>query len=163
MVNRQLHIYLNDHLAGSGMILQVLEFLERSPIGKSSAIPLHELRKEIEADRQELESLMAQLDVDKSATRQAMGWLGEKLSELKLRIDGPAELNLLEALDTVSLGIEGQVLLWQAIAAAAEWNPLLRKPNFDRMMERAKDHRRKIEEIRVPAARDALAGASKVR
>ena len=63
--------------------------------------------------------------VAESRTRKATAWLTEKVTELKLRLDDPAggALRLLEALEAVSLGIEGKRALWRALAAAAEDAP----------------------------------------
>src|SRR4051812_46308983 len=93
-----LAIYLNDHLSGSEVGLELLEHISTThtgqPVGRFAA----ELRDEIAADRQELESLMARLGIAQSRFRTMAAWLSEKLARFKLyaddRSDGP--LHLLE-------------------------------------------------------------------
>ena len=48
------------------------------------------------------------------------GCLGERLTRLKLPLDDPSEgaLYLFEALEVLSLGIEGKRGLWQALASS---------------------------------------------
>ena len=52
---------------------------------------------------------------------------------VKLRLDDPSggALHRLEALEAVSVGIEGKRLLWRALAAAAEGTPGLPGPITD--------------------------------
>src|SRR3954469_10704598 len=96
--------YLNDHLAGSEGALELLEHLERAYSGTPLARFAADLRAEIAADRGELEALMARLKVGVSQTRKMAGWLAEKASELKLRLDDKSTgaLRELEVLDALS-------------------------------------------------------------
>ena len=109
MANESLATYLNDHLAGSVVALELLDHLEKNGAESAEAPILAGIHADIEADRQELEAFMAQLGIAVSAPRKATGWLVEKLSEIKLRLDdaGDGALRRLEALETVSLGIAG--------------------------------------------------------
>ena len=116
------------------------------------------LRADVAADRQELETLMARLQVAQSRTRKAAGWVGEKATELKLRLDDRAggELHLLEALEALSLGIEGKKGLWQALGAAAADAPALQGLDYERLARRAEEQRQRVEGVRLEAARKAL-------
>ena len=89
MANDSIATYLNDHLAGSVVALELLDQLEEERAGTSEASILADVHSDIVADRQELEALMAQLEITASQPRQATAWLTEKLSELKLRLDDP--------------------------------------------------------------------------
>jgi hypothetical protein len=161
MAEQHLATYLNDHLAGSEVALELLGHLERghagTPVGRFAA----ELRAEITADRRELEALMARLHVAVSRPRQAAAWLGEKVTELKLRLDDPAggALRLLEVFDGLSIGIEGKRLLWRSLAAAAERTPALGGTDYGRLERRAEEQRRCVETVRVEAAKAALGSA----
>jgi hypothetical protein len=161
MAHKHLAIYLNDHLAGSVTVLELLAHLasaySASHVGQFAA----QLRAEILEDRHELESLMARLKIAQSPPRKTSAWLAEKLAELKLRLDDPAAgaFRLFEATEAISLGIEGKRLLWQALAARATDPPELRGGDFDRLIRRAEDQRRRVEAVRIDAARTALAVA----
>ncbi|HSF43371.1 MAG TPA: hypothetical protein VLT87_26460, partial [Thermoanaerobaculia bacterium] len=65
-------------------------------------------------------------------------------------------LHLLEALDALSLGIEGKKILWRALAAAAEDAPALQGVDYEGLTRRAEEQRRRVEALRLDAARRAL-------
>ena len=117
------------------------------------------MRADIEADRKELEGLMARWGVSQSPPRKASAWVGEKLAELKLRLDDPAAgaFRLLETTEAVSVGIEGKPL-WRSLAAAAEQSAEFRGVDYDRLIRRAEEQRARAEAVRLEAAKAALAG-----
>ena len=158
MAARNLATYLNDHLAGSTVALDLLEHLERSHAGTPEARFAAELRAEIAADRRELEGVMSRLQIGESRPRKATAWLSEKMTELKLRMDDPADgaLRRLEVFDAVSVGIEGKRLLWRALGAAAETMPELRGTDYGRLERRAEEQRHSLETLRLEAAKAAL-------
>jgi hypothetical protein len=145
-------------MAGSVAALELLEHLETAHAGTATGRFAAELRADIVADRQELQALMARLHVSASPPRKAAAWLAEKATELKLRLDDPAggALRLLEILEAVSVGIEGKRLLWRSLAAAAEGAPALRGPDYGRLEQRAEEQRRRVEPVRLEAAKAAL-------
>jgi len=158
MAEKHIATYLNDHLAGSTAALELLEHLEASHAGTEVARFAAELRAEVAADRGELERLMERLEVSESRTRKATAWLAEKGSELKLRWDDltGGALRLLEALDALSIGIEGKRLLWRALSAAAEDAPALQGVDYEGLTRRAEEQRGRVETVRLDAARKAL-------
>ena len=153
--------YLNDHLAGSVVALELLETLGATHEGTALAAFFVKLRTDIDADRQELETLMSRLRISESRTRKASAWFAEKLTELKLRLDDPAggELRLFESLEALSLGIEGKRCLWLALSTLAGTAPALQSLNYERLLQRAQDQRSSVEELRLEAAKQALAVA----
>jgi hypothetical protein len=162
MADEHIATYLNDHLAGSVAALQLLEDLEAWHLNTELERFFAELRTDISADRQELESLMNRLNTSQSHTRKATAWIAGKFTELKLRLDDPAggDLRLLEALDALASGIEGKRALWLALAAAAENTPKLRSNDYQRLVERAEEQRARVEAVRIQAARSALGSAA---
>ncbi len=84
MAHEQIATYfLNDHLTGSVAGLELLEHLEAAHAGTPLERFFAELRRDVRADRQELESLMTRLQVAPSRTRKATAWVTEKLTEFK--------------------------------------------------------------------------------
>jgi hypothetical protein len=158
MADKHIATYLNDHLAGSVVALELLEHLEAAHAGADVGRFAAELRADVSADRRQLEALMESLQVAESRTRKASAWLSEKMTELKLRLDDPADgaLRLLEALEAVSLGIEGKLGLWRALAAASEGEPSLQGLDYERLAQRAVDQRSRVEAERLRAAKSAL-------
>src|SRR5215207_2466754 len=121
MSHKHLATYLNDHLAGAITAIDLLSHLESAYAGAEPAGWAAALRADVEADRRELEGLMARWGVSQSPPRKASAWVGEKLAELKLRLDDPSAgpFRLMETTEALSLGIEGKRSLWRALAAAA--------------------------------------------
>ena len=120
MANKHIATYLNDHLAGSVVAIELWSTWKRRMQGLMWS--LRRGAAAVSADRRELEALMQSLQVTESRTRKVSAWLSEKMTELKLRLDDPGDgaLRLLEALEAVSLGIEGKLGLWRALAVASE-------------------------------------------
>ena len=158
MAYEQLATYLNDHLAGSVVALELLDHLEKAHSEDPLRDFFRELRRDISADRAELEALMKTLNIDQSRTRKASAWLTEKITELKLRFDDPkaGTLLLFESLEALSLGIEGKRGLWIALAASSETMPSLRIADYDRLQRRAQEQRDRVEALRVQTALTAL-------
>lgn len=158
MAGEHIATYLNDHLAASTAAIDLLEHLEKVHAGSGVGQEVARLRAEIEADRQELRAVMERLEADESRARKASAWLGGKVTELKLRLDDRAggDLHLFEALEALSLGIEGKHGLWRALAAAAQDAPGLRVADYERLAQRAVEQRGRVEAMRLEAARKAL-------
>jgi hypothetical protein len=162
MANGSLATYLNDHLAGSVVAVELLDHLEADSAATAQASTLAGVHADIEADRQELEAFMARLGIAVSAPRKATGWLVEKLSEIKLHLDdaGDGALRRLEALETIALGIAGKAALWDALAAAAEVAPELNGLDYTRLGRRAEAQRAVVETLRLHAAKEAFGSRS---
>jgi hypothetical protein len=158
MSHRLIATYLNDHLAGSEGALELLQHLGNDQPASSVSRFATELRASIQAARLELEALMAKLQIAQSRPKKMAAWIAEKMTELKLRLDDTADgpLRRLEILEAVSVGIAGQRLLWQALAAAAEENPALQGVDYQSLDQRAEECRRNLETHRLEAAKMAL-------
>jgi hypothetical protein len=161
MTAKHLATYVNDHLAGSVVALELMEHLEAAHSDTAIASFLASLRSEVEADRQQLEALAAELAGGESRTRQALAWLGEKAAELKLQLDDSATgaMRLFEGLEVLSLGIEGKRGLWLVLASMARVIPQLRGLDYERLIQRAEAQRDQVEAERLNAAR-AVFGAT---
>ena len=159
MAKEHLATYLNDHLSGSVAAIELLENLQVAYAGTELEHFCAELRNDIEADRQELMSLIDRLDIAQSATRKAGAWVSEKLAELKMRLDDSAHgpLRLLESLEAVELGINGKLALWRALIAAAEVAPALRGAlDYQRLAKRAAEQIERVGAHRLNAAKAAF-------
>jgi hypothetical protein len=159
MSKEYLATYLNDHLAGSVLAVELLERLEG--LADNRAASLAELRGDIEADRRELQSIVDRIGAAESMPRKTAGWLAEKAAQLKLWADDPSKgpLWVFESLEFVALGIDGKLALWQALRATAEVASALRGIDYERLARRAIDQRQRVETLRLSAAKAALASA----
>jgi hypothetical protein len=148
--------YLNDHLAGSEVALELLDKMCSRDGGSGFGEFLKELRSEIKADRATLEQVMETLGVAPGRIRQAGGRLLEKVSRIKFdeRVTGSDHLTRLMETEALSLGIEGKL---------AGWRSLKELPgdgldvDLDAMIQRAADQRTRLEPFRIAAARRSLA------
>ena len=156
MVNKRVEIYLNDHLASAVAAVRLLELLEE--LYDELWPQLSALRVDIEADRVDLQALMARLEVGESRTRKIGGWVAEQATALKMRLDDSADgpLRLLESLEFLSLVIAGKLGLWDALKAAAEVSPQLRCADYNRLIQRAIEQRSRAETLRLEVAVEAL-------
>jgi hypothetical protein len=158
MAHEHLATYLNDHLAGSVVALELLEHLEAVQAASDLGEFFSQLKADIAADRKELEGLMKALNIDQSGFRKASAWLTEKLTEMKLRFDDPkaGALLLFESLEALSLGIEGKRSLWIVLSTTAEELRSLKVLQYDRLIERAQAQRNRVESLRLETAKKAL-------
>lgn len=158
MAREHLATYLNDHLAGSVVALELMENLEAVYADTAIAEFVGKLRADVEADRQELDTLMTNLQISESRTRKVSAWLTEKLTELKLRLDDSThgDLRLFESLEALSLGIEGKKSLWLALSTVAEVSPGVQILDYQRLIQRAEEQRSRVEAKRLEVAKLAL-------
>jgi hypothetical protein len=154
----QLGRYLNDHLAGSVAALELLAHLQTTEQEAEESELLRNLQDEIVVDRDALRRLIQQLGLSESRPRQALAWIAEQISEWKLAIDDRAggDFRWFEALEALSLGIEGKRLLWRALAAIARDVGGLQSLDYAELERRAEDQRQRVEAFRLQAAKAVL-------
>jgi hypothetical protein len=145
--SKYLAIYLNDHLAGA---VAAVELARRVDLGP--------LADEIEEDRRALLDIMARLDVGQDRLKVAASWVAEKVGRLKLNGEllRSSPLSRLEELEVLGLGVEGKLALWRTLRQ--ELADDLQGVDLDSLITRARSQRRRIERLRLEAARSALSG-----
>lgn len=152
---RLLATYLNDHLAGSTVGVE----LARRAAGSNSGTPygraLAKLADEIEEDRATLEKIIDDLDLGKDRVKVTLAWTGEKLGRLKLngRLLSYSPLSRLEELEILSLGVEGKLLLWKALRETLGSKS---RVDLDELIMRARSQRRRLETQRLKAAAETF-------
>jgi hypothetical protein len=153
----RLAIYLNDHLAGATVGVE----LARRALGSNEGNPefgpaLTELRAEIEADRETLKAVMDQLGVGQSKLKPAAAALGERLGRLKPngQLCGYSPLSRLDELEILQIGVAGKRRLWRAL----EHTRAEELADFDlaALAERATAQLRRLEGLHLKAASLAL-------
>lgn len=155
-----LSIYLNDHLAGAAGAID----LARRSLTRNGDHPagvfLTGLVPELEADRASLRDLMDRLGVQPTAWKQAAARGLEKLGRLKFngRVLGYSPLSRLEELETLRIGIEGKLALWEALAELSTIDHRLERSELDALAARARSQGEELEKFRLEAAKEALQG-----
>lgn len=105
-----LGIYLNDHLAGATVGVELARRMARSHIGPRADNSIERLAAEISEDRSALRDIMAALGIPVRSYKVYAGWIGEKAGRLKLngRLRSRSPLSNLEELEMLRLGVEGK-------------------------------------------------------
>jgi hypothetical protein len=153
-----LAIYLNDHLAGSTVGVDVARRAAAENRENEFGEFLAQLAGEIEADRRELQRVMERLGVGRDRLKLLAAWTAEKVGRLKLngRLLEYSPLSRLVELEMLSLGVEGKLSLWRALQKVAEDDPRVRDVDFATLVDRARSQRRRLETRRLRAAQLAF-------
>jgi hypothetical protein len=159
MSHKNLSLYINDHLAGSVGALRLLDRLRREVERPEVVRELGVVRRQVQEDQDTLHEMRRELGIGRSRWREWGAMAAQLLSNLKFRLEASkhGEVQLLHALDSLTMGIEGKKTLWHALRAAQEINPRLRLADYDRLLDRADEQLARLEELREPAAMRAFA------
>ncbi|HEY9505651.1 MAG TPA: hypothetical protein VIQ27_06750 [Gemmatimonadales bacterium] len=157
MSREALQTYLNDHLAGSVMAVQMAERTIRENEGGSIAVRLSRVLEEIREDQAVLKGLIERVGAGESPVKKAGAWLAEKAGRLKLGgTDEPGELSRLEVLEILTMGIHGKQALWRTLRVAAPGHEGLRGLDYDLLEHRAIRQHEAVEAMRLEAAAEVL-------
>ena len=152
--------YLQDHLAGAAAAIELLEMLRDQHEAESVGDLAAQLVAEVEADRGVLEALARRVAEGSSLLKDATGWLGAKISQLKLGRPPAGTLGTFQALETLALGVLGKLALWRALLEVAPSDARLRGVDFQALAERAQAQHARVEGQRLALARTALRNGS---
>ena len=159
MAHKAMDGYLNDHLGGAtlGVNLagQIADLVEGTPL----AGVMTRLHAEIEEDRATLRDVMERLDVDRNPVKQATGRVAELASRLKFSgaTSGERDYGVFMALESLALGVQGKRSLWTALAQVAGEHAPLAPVDLDALIARADAQHATLERERLAAAARALA------
>lgn len=155
MANNSLITYLSDHLAASTAAVELLGNLKDAAEPKRAS-EIQALIAEIELDRDALRDILHRAGGEESSMKKAGAWAAEKLALGKLAVEDLHEGSLgeMEALEVLSLGIEGKAGLWRALSVVG---PEAVEPmDLQTLLWRAARQREIVETWRIAAARVAL-------
>jgi len=156
----RLSVYLNDHLAGATLGVELARRAARENDGGELGAFLEGFAREVVEDRAVLLRLMRTLDVEPSVTKSGLAWALEKAGRLKLngQLTGYSPLSRLVELEGLSLGVRGKQSLWEALAAAFGSDPRLAEFDFAALALRAAHQLDDLTEQRLAAAPEAVRG-----
>jgi hypothetical protein len=159
-----LGVYLNDHLAGSTVGLELARRMAASAEPESeSATVLRGLVAEIAEDRSALLAIMATLGIPVRGYKVFAAWAGEKLGRLKLNghLLSRSPLSSLEETEILRLGVEGKAACWRTLRALASRDSRLDAGHLDELLARADRQSSALESRRVSIAEQALTIAAR--
>jgi hypothetical protein len=152
-----LAIYLNDHLAGATLGIELTRRSLRSNANTELGRFLEELLTELVRDREALETVMERLAVRRSPVKPRLALVAERLGRLKLngQVTGYSPLSRVLELEGLAIGIQGKLNLWRNLRDTGVGD---RVPDvdLDGLAARAESQMERVEEHRVAAARVAL-------
>ena len=152
-----LQTYLNDHLAGSVMAIELGERTIRENEGGPVAARLSPLVEQIREDQTVLKGVIERLGTGESSLKKAGAWLAEKAGRVKLGgTDEPGDLSRLEVLEMLTTGVHGKRALWRALRVVAVRYEELRGLDLDLLERRAVEQHDELEAMRLEAAKAAL-------
>ncbi len=146
-----LAIYLNDHLAGSTVGVELARRARGSNEGTELGDFLAGLAVEIEEDRATLEEVMEAAGAGRDRLKVIGAWAGEKAGRLKLNGSwlSYSPLSRVVELEGLRLGVEGKACLWRMLRDLSD--PRLSGFDFDALLARAERQRDELELRRLEA------------
>ncbi len=156
---RLLAIYLNDHLGGATLGIELTKRALRNNRGTELGSFLGRLLAEIEEDKRSLEQVMEAIGVKKSAFKPPIAVVAERLGRLKLngRLTGYSPLSRVLELEGLSMGVEAKLSLWQNLRDANVLPENGPDVDLDELISRAERQRATLARQRLAAARHAFA------
>jgi hypothetical protein len=155
-----LGVYLNDHLAGATVGVELSQRMTASAEPNSAAAgTLKKLSAEIAADRGSLIKVMTALDIPQRNYKVFAAWAGEKAARLKLnrRLLTRSPLSSLEEAEILRLGVEGKAAGWRTLRVLAERDTRLDTSTLDELIARAARQSAVLEDLRTDITEQLLA------
>ena len=153
---RRLSVYLNDHLAGSTLGVELVKRASSENKGTPLGDYLEALSRDIEEDRAALVRLMDELGVRRKRAKVSSAWIAEKVGRLKLngQFTGYSPLSPLVELESLHLGINGKLAMWKALRHSLGHR--VDGIDFDQLARRAERQAEELERHRLEVAAKAL-------
>jgi hypothetical protein len=114
---KNLDAYLNDHLAGAVVALELIDHRRGEHKDERVGKLFESLKADIDADKETLREVMRSFGIEESTVRQTGAWVAEKVGRARLKIAGD-EPGLVLALEGLIMGISGKRMLWPSLALA---------------------------------------------
>ena len=152
----ELGIYLNDHLAGSTVGVELAKRAAGANEGNEYGAELAGIAVEIEEDRDALRTLLDELSIGEDQLKIGMAWLGEKLGRLKPNgsLLSYTPLSRLIELEGLFLGVNGKRALWLNVRASI--GAKVKSVDLTDLIARAESQSERLEAMRGKAAAEAL-------
>jgi len=159
MDEKLLRIYLQDHLAGSTVGVELARRTRGANEGTEYGPPLAQIAAEIEADRRHLQGIMEDLGFGGDKLKNIAAWGVEKAGRLKLngQLTGYSPLSRVVELEGLLTGITGKRAVWVTLLEVAPGEQRLDAALLERLRDRADAQRATVEDLREKAAREAFA------
>ena len=155
-MNDPLVVYLEDHKAGAGLAIGMLEAMKARHDDPSLRQFAGSVLAAIEEDEDILRSLAKEIGTGSNILKETAAWIGEKASRIKLGAGLSGDFGTFEALEFLALGLQGKLSLWHALEAVAVSDARLRGLDFKTLIARAEAQYQMVEDRRRALAVTAL-------
>jgi hypothetical protein len=162
MEANKLQIYLNDHLAGAVLGIELAKRSRNKNAGSLLGEFLGSFLTEIRADQTALKNVIARAGLRQNPVKTSLAWLGEKAGRFKLNgeIRKYSDLSRLEEIEGLQLGVRGKLGLWIALGELYSSDARFKGVDFELLSERARRQLNQLETHRLSAARQAFLAAA---
>ena len=159
MVSAPLGTYLNEHLAGAMVAIDLAGKAADRNRGDRLGVFLAELRKAIDEDRVSLEGVIERLGIEKGGVKATAGRVVEKVSRLRLheKVTGDPDLSRVLELETLIMGVTGKLRLWHSLQESMASDARLAGVDLDALVQRARDQLAGLDDHHREAAARAFA------
>jgi hypothetical protein len=156
---RLLAIYLNDHLAGATLGVELTKRALKRNRGNELGAFLQGLLREIEEDKRSLERVIESLGIKKSVVKPPAAVVAERLGRLKLngQVTGYSPLSRVLELEGLTMGVRAKLSLWRNLREAADVAARVPGVDLESLIARAETQLADLDEQRAAAARTAFA------
>jgi hypothetical protein len=148
--------YLNDHMAGAGVAIDLLHAMkdrhEDEPLSQFAA----NILIGVEEDEATLRRVAKDLGSGSNIFKETAAWVIEKVSRMKLVAGSSGAFGTFEALEFLSLGIQGKLSLWRALQVVSATDTRLSGLYYQKLISRAEAQYSNVEERRLLLAADAF-------
>ena len=118
--------------------------------------PGRELLEQVKIDVGTLRQLIAKVGKAAPDLYDALGWIAERISRIKLKHDDPTGIGALEAFETISLGILGKRSLWETLRVRQNADNRVAGLDYDVLIGRAEQQFQKANQSRLELIQAAL-------
>jgi hypothetical protein len=155
---KYLAVYLNDHLAGATVGVELSKRAASSNEGTEYGAFLSELQHEIAEDRASLERLMERFDIAKDRVKTTGAYVAEKFGRLKpnAHLTSYSPLSRVVELEGLKLGVAGKLSMWQALLEVQDADDRLDSEELTALAGRAEAQLRGLEGHRLRAVAETL-------
>ena len=139
----KLGTYLNDHLTGSIVALDLARRRGSAQVDDEIGAFLRSFVHEVERDQQSLRSIMETLRTPPRISREFFGTATSWLDSIRGTLNLPGAPNLVRDIEVLIMGVRGKELLWKSL----ERLRVITEPPLAELLARARDQIAGLEEL----------------
>ena len=136
--------------------MELLEKLASEFAGVNTGDVARELLEQVRPDRKALEQLIGHVGEENLDFSDALGWIGERVSRMKLNHDDPGGIGAFQAFETIGLGIMGNRALWETLRIRQNSDIRVAGFDYDALIQRADEQLRRPNQFRMELSESAL-------